>query len=533
MAETLNLGEAHHSADIAPGPARGASILVVDDSSLNRKKMSKAVANLGHRVEAADDGDAALAALRQKPVDAVLLDIMMPGLDGFEVLRILKSDKDMRDIPVIVISALDEETESVVKAIELGAEDFLPKSFDPVLLKARLNASLTKKRYRDAEREYLRRVEQLTEAAEVVESGSFSPESLGLQHLAERDDALGRLAAVFRGMAAEIYEREYRLRRAVQTLQGSLLVIAVGVVWGLTPALSRMAAGLGASPLVLALWVNCVAALLCLSIAAYRGKLPQLGWRDLRFYVQWAIVAGILQRLTTLVVTGHVEAAMLSLVVTMQGFMVFAFAAATKLEKATSRRLLGLLVGLAGVAAVLVARLDGAGNGQAIWLGISLLLPLLFAVEGILVAARRPEHVDLFASVGLMMLLSAAMLGPFVYLSEGRLTFGPGIDRLELLAVLMGIVASGSVLLCFRLIATAGAVFASQSAYAMTIAGIIWGMLLLDEELSPVAWAAVLAILFGLYLVEPKANDDKIMLKRSFTLRPATQRRSAAVDGDR
>lgn len=222
---------------------------------------------------------------------------------------------------------------------------------------------------------------------------------------------------------------------------------------------------------------------------------------------------------------------MLSLVVTLQGFMVFAFAAATKLEKATSRRLLGLLVGLAGVAAVLVARLEGAGSGQALWLGASLLLPFFFAVEGILVAARRPERVDLFASVGLMMLLSAAMLGPFVYLTEGRLTFGPGSDRLKLLALLMSLVAAGSLLLCFRLISTAGAVFASQSAYAMTIAGIIWGMLLLNEELSPFAWAAVVVILFGLYLVEPKASDDKIILKRSFTRRAATQEKSAAVDG--
>lgn len=494
-----------------------ASILVVDDNSTNRIKLRLAVRNLGHRAEVAEDGEAGLAALRSKPFDAVLLDILMPGLDGFDVLRALKADEKLRDIPVIVISALDDETESVVKAIELGAEDFLPKDFDPVLLNARLGASLTKKRFRDQELEYFRRVEQLTEAAEVVETGRFSPENLELDQLARRDDALGRLAAVFRGMAEEIYDRELRLRRAVQMLQGSLLVIAVGVVWGLTPALSRMASGLGSNPIGLAIWVNGIAAVFCLGVAAYRGRLPRLGWRELRFFLAWAVVAGVFQRLTTFWVTEHVEAAVLSLIVTLQGFMVFAFAAMMKLEKATPRRLAGLLVGLVGVAAVLYTRFEVDGQSEDIWLFVALLLPFFFAVEGILLASQRPEHIDLFASVGIMMLLSAVLLTLMaIYTGDLMPLFVGGVTRLEILVLLMGIGGAASILLCFHLIATAGAVFASQSAYAMTIAGIVWGMLLLNEELSIVAWGAVVFILIGLYLVEPNPSDDEIILKRSF-----------------
>ncbi|GAB5468964.1 MAG: hypothetical protein Kilf2KO_19940 [Rhodospirillales bacterium] len=512
-ASSATRSQGHDAQSAAEAPAE---ILVVDDNSTNRLKMRMAVRSLGHRAQVAEDGVRALEALRSKPFDAVLLDIVMPELDGFDVLRALKADAELRDIPVIVISALDDETESVVKAIELGAEDFLPKDFDPVLLKARLGASLTKKRFRDQELEYFRRVEQLTEAAGVLESGRFSPENLELDELAEREDALGRLAAVFRGMAAEIYDRELRLRRAVQMLQGSLLVIAVGVVWGLTPALSRMASGLGSNPLGMALWVNGIAAVLCLSIAAYRRRLPRLGWRELRFFLLWALIAGVLQRLTTFWVTEHVEAAMLSLIVTLQGFMVFAFAAAMKLEKATPRRLVGLLVGLIGVAAVLYTRFEVDGTAEDIWLGIALLLPLFFAIEGILLASQRPEQIDIFASVGIMMLLSALMLLPMVLYSGDMMALGPSIGRLEILVLLMGIGGATSIVLCFHLIATAGAVFASQSAYAMTIAGIVWGMLLLNEELSAVAWGAVVVILIGLYLVEPNPNDDEIVLKRSF-----------------
>ena len=89
----------------------------------------------------------------------------MPEIDGFGVLSEMKADEEMRDVPVIVVSALDDETESVVRAIEPGAEDFLPKNFDPVLLRARFGASLEKKRFRDQKREYFGRIERLTEAA--------------------------------------------------------------------------------------------------------------------------------------------------------------------------------------------------------------------------------------------------------------------------------------------------------------------------------------------------------------------------------
>ena len=99
----------------------------------------------------APDGEAALAALSGSggsPVELALLDVMMPGMDGYELLRRMKADPALRDIPVLMISALDQ-LESVVRCIELGAEDYLPKPFEPVLLRARIGACLEKKRLRD------------------------------------------------------------------------------------------------------------------------------------------------------------------------------------------------------------------------------------------------------------------------------------------------------------------------------------------------------------------------------------------------
>jgi class 3 adenylate cyclase/CheY-like chemotaxis protein len=133
------------------GPAAGpATILVVDDDEENRELLARRLTREGHRVLAAAGGLPALALLQDEPVDLVLLDVMMPDLDGPAVLERLKQDPERRHIPVLMISALDE-TASVVRSIELGAEDYLPKPCDAVLLRARIDACLEKKRLRDQE----------------------------------------------------------------------------------------------------------------------------------------------------------------------------------------------------------------------------------------------------------------------------------------------------------------------------------------------------------------------------------------------
>ncbi len=120
-----------------------AHILVVDDHKPNRLKLSFAVKKLGHTADIAEDGRQALEMLRSQPFDMVLLDIVMPEMDGFEVLEQMKADSALRDIPVIIISA-EQEQDNVAKGIALGAEGYLPKSFDPVLLKEQVEAGLEK-----------------------------------------------------------------------------------------------------------------------------------------------------------------------------------------------------------------------------------------------------------------------------------------------------------------------------------------------------------------------------------------------------
>lgn len=130
-----------------------ALILIVDDNEMNRDMLARRLERQGYRTVMAEDGVQALEMLPQHPFDLVLLDIMMPRMNGYEVLQRMKDDARARHIPVIMISAVDD-LDSVVKCVEMGADDYLFKPFNPILLKARISASLEKKRLRDQEQRF-------------------------------------------------------------------------------------------------------------------------------------------------------------------------------------------------------------------------------------------------------------------------------------------------------------------------------------------------------------------------------------------
>jgi len=137
-----------------------AALLVVDDNEDNRYTLTRRLTREGYTdVATANDGRQALATLRTRNFDLVLLDISMPELNGYQVLEQMKADATLSDVPVVMISAI-EETESVVRCIELGADDYLSKPFDPTLLRARVHATLEKKRLRDAVRTHAAQLEE-------------------------------------------------------------------------------------------------------------------------------------------------------------------------------------------------------------------------------------------------------------------------------------------------------------------------------------------------------------------------------------
>ena len=155
-----------------------ARLLVADDNKVNRLLLTRGLELQGHSVGCAENGRIALDMLRREPFDLLLLDIEMPEMDGFQVLEQLTADPKLRDLPVIVTSSL-EGLDNIVRCIELGAEDYLPKPVNAVLLKARIGASLEKKRLRDLQKDLVRRF-ATSEVAQDLEQSGFA---LGGRHV--------------------------------------------------------------------------------------------------------------------------------------------------------------------------------------------------------------------------------------------------------------------------------------------------------------------------------------------------------------
>ena len=148
----------------------GGRILVVDDNRMNRLLLGRVLEEQGHSVAFAEDGQEALDRVRAEAFDLMLLDVVMPQVDGFDVLRAMKAAPLLRDLPVIVTSAVDE-FDNVVKCIELGAEDYLTKPVNAVLLRARVMSSLEKKRLHDERRELISKFTTREVADDLLTSG--------------------------------------------------------------------------------------------------------------------------------------------------------------------------------------------------------------------------------------------------------------------------------------------------------------------------------------------------------------------------
>ncbi len=210
------------------------TMLVVDDEMLNRTLLSVSLQSEGYAVETAENGQEALGLLRERSFDVILLDLLMPEMDGFEVLSQLKADPQLRRIPVIIISALDD-MDSVIRCIEMGATDYLSKPFDPVLLRARVNASLASKRLHDMEVELLHRVQTEKQRADdllniVIPIGVALTGERDFNQLIER--ILVEAMSFCNADAGNLYMRTDDKQLTVELMRNRSLQIALGGTTG-------------------------------------------------------------------------------------------------------------------------------------------------------------------------------------------------------------------------------------------------------------------------------------------------------------
>jgi drug/metabolite transporter (DMT)-like permease len=413
---------------------------------------------------------------------------------------------------VIVISALDEEISSVITAIELGAEDFLPKNFEPALLNARIATCIDRKRLRDVEKEYLNQVAKLTRAAAALETGHFNPERLGIQEVAARKDGLGLLANVFSSMAQRVYERERKLRQNIRTFRGGLLILVCGVLWGLNVPLSKIAAGLGTHPIGLSLMISLLSAIFCIGISLKRGTLPRPGsitGAEWRYIFQFAFIATVINQVAVFWMASILPAFVVSIVIVLEGFAVFVYATLMKVEAPKFKRFLGLAVGLAGVGLIMYFSRSVVMDASWVWFIVALVIPISFAAEDIYIATSKPARIDSIALFGMTASASVILLLPLAFYFADFVPLATLWGATGIIVLVMAGVACTAMILYMTLIDSTGAVFASQCGYAVTAAGIGWSMALLGEYISPLTWLALGLVVIGLVLVEPKNEAEE------------------------
>ncbi|MCY1126519.1 response regulator [Frigidibacter sp. RF13] len=489
----------------------GNRILVVDDDALARRKLVLAVKALELAVEDLDGGETALERLQQPGIDLVLLDIEMPGTNGYDVLDALRSYPEDRRPPVIVVSSLDDP-EEIARAIELGAVDFLPKSFNAVILRARINASLREAQRQEQDRRTLQQIRRLTEAAEALDGDERNPRDLAIDDLARQEGALGTLSRVLLNKSIMVYNRRLSQAHQIRTLNGILLLLFIGAAFGLKPAIAKLSLAEVQNPLSVACYTMGLSAVITTLYAiASKARPPKVSWRSAGFFAVLAFLT-FLPQVLLFWVAETVPGVLIAILVSLESFLVFFIAAAIGLENLSLRRFVGLLFGVSGVGVLLLPFFDVDNSSvHILWLFVTMLIPACFASETIMMSLSKAIDADLIAVVALIFGLSAVVLFAATALRSGFVPLSIVPGKFELSVIVFSLADSVAMIALAKLIDYAGPVFSGQKAYTVSIGGVLWSMLLLNEVVSPTSFAALLLILVGLYFVARKAAVERLI----------------------
>ncbi|MCW3780411.1 response regulator [Defluviimonas salinarum] len=490
-----------------------ARVLVVDDDSLARRKLVLAVNSLGHTVEDVDSGDAALDRLRNPGVDIVLLDIEMPGKSGYDVLSALGSFPEDRRPPVIVISSLDDP-EEIARAIELGAVDFLPKAFNAVILRARINASLREARRQEDDRRTLQQIRRLTAAAEALDADERNPRDLAIDDLAEGEGAIAVLSRVLLNKSIMVYNRRLSHAYQIRTLNGILLLLFIGACFGLKPAIAKLSLAEVQNPISVAFYTMGLSTVFTTLYAVWsKARAPRVSRRSARFFALLAFLT-FLPQVLLFWVAESVPGVMIAILVSLESFLVFFIAAGIGLERLSVRRFMGLLLGVAGVGVLLLPFFDIANSTVQIhWLFITMLIPACFASETIMMSMSKAIDADLIAVVAVTFGLSTSVLFVASALNSGFVPLHAVPGKFELSLIAFSLADSVAMIALAKLIDYAGPVFSGQKAYTVSIGGVLWSVLLLNEVVSLTSFTALVLILLGLYFVAKRADAAKLIAR--------------------
>ena len=296
------------------------------------------------------------------------------------------------------------------------------------------------------------------------------------------------------------------MARPLTRVQAIAALLALGVGWGSTQPLGKMAASTGHPPLTLILWQTVICVVVLGALTLVRGKGLVLTRRALVFYLVVAVLGTLVPNAAFYISVHRLPSGIMSILISTVPLMAFPMNLAMKSDRFEVKRLIGLLLGLTGVA-IIAAPGATLAPGLVAFLPVALIGPLFYALEGTFVARYGMAGMDPIQAMFGASLMALALCLPLVIISGGWVSpmppWGKAEGALLLSSALHALLYSGYV----GLAAKAGAVFASQSSYIVTAAGLCWAMLLLGERFSPLVFVALAVMLLGVTLVRPRPRS--------------------------
>ena len=473
-------------------------ILVVDDQVTQRLKLKAAVEALGFTSDEADNGPRALQMMKNTRYALVLLDILMPEMDGFEVMSFMKLDRQLRDIPVIVISALEGEMSSVVKAIELGAEDFLPKQFDRVLLAARLDSALESERAMAREREQRVQVEKLTQAAAILENQIVNPDALQLHEIASGGDDIGKLARVFVQMTRRIHAREAQLHKQIQMIRTSSLLLGIGVVGGSFIALASEAVQQQPHPLGVVLWVNLFCACICLPIAAFRQAIRTPSAEMFKSILLLGVFTLLLE-VPVFWAAQTLPASIIVMIMAMESLLIVILIITIRAEQRSLSRSISVLFGIVAIVVAVSGARTVFSIEQLTAAAVLSIAPLAIALRTLCWDRQTNQSTDTFAMIGSSALVGAVLIAPVtIYLDDLASLVPASEGNLFILVIaLLTVVTAATTAMRITLTRFSGPLFAAKAGLAAMVGGLVWSYLLQGDLLPAWGWFTCTLLLLG------------------------------------
>ena len=286
-----------------------------------------------------------------------------------------------------------------------------------------------------------------------------------------------------------------------------LILGYMGIVWGLSFSLSKIAVGLGGTPIGLTFWTCLLTGLMLLFYTIIRGQKIRFRLKDLQIILLLAFLGAMLPNMFFYYAAAHVSAGILSITITVVPIATYALSFILKLEAISARRITGVFFGVGAILVLVLPENSLPNKSEVIWIIVACLSSISYALENITLAIRGIDGIGpVRLSCGIN-LLAALILGVFSYFTDNFMPVPLPVTTLTWTILGISLIGATAYTLFVLTIANSGPLFASQVAFLVTISGVLWGMLIFGETHSSWVWLSLVLMLIGMSLVSPKKKS--------------------------